>query len=81
MYDEINCKITILITQKFYATGPFQLEFHKEQYCVLKYYKYFFYLQFSGTLKGNGAGFTRLVERLIRGAWTPTAMETMQPSL
>ncbi|KAI5636069.1 TRIC channel domain-containing protein [Phthorimaea operculella] len=33
-----------------------------------------------GTLKGNGAGFTRLVERLIRGAWTPTAMETMQPS-
>lgn len=33
-----------------------------------------------GTLKGNGAGFTRLVERLVRGAWTPTAMETMQPS-
>ncbi|CAH0401325.1 unnamed protein product [Chilo suppressalis] len=33
-----------------------------------------------GTLKGNGAGFTRLLERLIRGAWTPTAMETMQPS-
>ncbi|KAG6456518.1 trimeric intracellular cation channel type 1B.1 [Manduca sexta] len=33
-----------------------------------------------GTLKGNGAGFTKLVERLIRGAWTPTAMETMQPS-
>ncbi|KOB67753.1 Uncharacterized protein OBRU01_19340, partial [Operophtera brumata] len=29
---------------------------------------------------GNGAGFTRLLERLIRGAWTPTAMETMQPS-
>uniref|UniRef100_A0A1L8DDN2 Putative tric channel n=2 Tax=Nyssomyia neivai TaxID=330878 RepID=A0A1L8DDN2_9DIPT len=33
-----------------------------------------------GTLKGNGAGFTKLVERLIRGAWTPTAMEFMQPS-
>ncbi|XP_075981151.1 trimeric intracellular cation channel type 1B.1 [Anticarsia gemmatalis] len=33
-----------------------------------------------GTLKGNGAGFTKLLERLIRGAWTPTAMETMQPS-
>ncbi|CAH0590408.1 unnamed protein product [Chrysodeixis includens] len=33
-----------------------------------------------GTLKGNGAGFTKLIERLIRGAWTPTAMETMQPS-
>jgi trimeric intracellular cation channel len=34
-----------------------------------------------GTLKGNGAGFTKLLERLIRGAWTPTAMEFMQPSL
>lgn len=34
-----------------------------------------------GTLKGNGAGFTRLFERLIRGVWTPTAMEFMQPSL
>lgn len=34
-----------------------------------------------GTLKGNGAGFTRLIERLIRGVWTPTAMEFMQPSL
>ncbi|KAK7586138.1 hypothetical protein V9T40_004014 [Parthenolecanium corni] len=33
-----------------------------------------------GTLKGNGAGFTKLVERLIRGVWTPTAMEFMQPS-
>ncbi|XP_022128496.1 trimeric intracellular cation channel type 1B.1 [Pieris rapae] len=33
-----------------------------------------------GTIKGNGAGFTKLVERLVRGAWTPTAMETMQPT-
>lgn len=34
-----------------------------------------------GTLKGNGAGFTKLLERLIRGVWTPTAMEFLQPSL
>lgn len=34
-----------------------------------------------GTIKGNGAGFTRLMERLIRGVWTPTAMEFMQPTL
>lgn len=34
-----------------------------------------------GTIKGNGAGFTKLLERLIRGAWTPTAMEFMQPTL
>ncbi|KAI5709378.1 hypothetical protein M8J76_016726 [Diaphorina citri] len=33
-----------------------------------------------GTLKGNGAGFIKLLERLIRGVWTPTAMEFMQPS-
>lgn len=33
-----------------------------------------------GTLKGNGAGFTKILERLIRGVWTPTAMEFMQPS-
>ncbi|CAH1974371.1 unnamed protein product [Acanthoscelides obtectus] len=34
-----------------------------------------------GTIKGNGAGFTRLFERLIRGVWTPTVIEFMQPSL
>jgi hypothetical protein len=34
-----------------------------------------------GTIKGNGAGFTKLLERLIRGAWTPVAIEFMQPSL
>lgn len=34
-----------------------------------------------GTLKGNGAGFTKLLERLIRGGWTPAAMEFTQPSL
>jgi TRIC channel len=33
-----------------------------------------------GTLKGNGAGFTKLFERLIRGFWTPTAMEFLQPT-
>lgn len=33
-----------------------------------------------GTLKGNGAGFTKLFERLIRGVWTPSAMEFLQPS-
>ena len=34
-----------------------------------------------GTIKGNGAGFTKLFERLIRGTWTPTALEFMQPTL
>ncbi|XP_063707694.1 trimeric intracellular cation channel type 1B.1 [Culicoides brevitarsis] len=33
-----------------------------------------------GTLKGNGAGFTKLFERLMRGCWTPSAMEFLQPT-
>jgi len=33
-----------------------------------------------GTLKGNGAGFLKLFERLVRGVWTPTAVELMAPS-
>ncbi|XKL59408.1 hypothetical protein PGB90_000424 [Kerria lacca] len=40
----------------------------------------YFIMIIIGTLKGNGAGFTKLAERLIRGVWTPTAMEFMQPS-
>jgi len=40
----------------------------------------YFIMIIIGTLKGNGAGFTRLMERLIRGVWTPTAMEFMQPT-
>lgn len=34
-----------------------------------------------GTLRGNGAGFIKLIERLIRGEWTPLAMEFLHPSL
>lgn len=39
---------------------------------VMKYY--FFIL-------GNGASFTKIIERLLRGVWTPTSIETLQPSL
>lgn len=34
-----------------------------------------------GTIKGNGAGFTKIFERLLRGVWTPGAIEILQPSL
>ena len=34
-----------------------------------------------GTVKGNGAGFLKMFERLLRGVWTPNAMELLQPSL
>lgn len=32
-------------------------------------------------ISGNGAGFIKILERLIRGVWTPTAFEFLQPSL
>jgi len=33
-----------------------------------------------GTVKGNGAGFLIIFERLMRGVWTPQAVEVLQPS-
>jgi len=33
-----------------------------------------------GTIKGNGSGFIKILERLFRGTWTPAAMEVMAPS-
>ncbi|XP_076343712.1 trimeric intracellular cation channel type 1B.1-like isoform X2 [Tachypleus tridentatus] len=34
----------------------------------------------AGTVKGNGGAFLKLLERLMRGLWTPSAIEFMQPS-
>ena len=34
-----------------------------------------------GTVKGNGSGFVKIMERLFRGVWTPTAIDIMGPSL
>nr|CAG4644132.1 EOG090X09U3 [Lepidurus arcticus] len=33
-----------------------------------------------GLVKGNGGGFVKIFERLIRGVWTPTAFELLQPT-
>ncbi|KAB7504219.1 Trimeric intracellular cation channel type B-B [Armadillidium nasatum] len=33
-----------------------------------------------GTIKGNGSGFVKIIERLLRGVWTPNAVEILQPS-
>nr|XP_037288460.1 trimeric intracellular cation channel type 1B.1-like [Rhipicephalus microplus] len=33
-----------------------------------------------GVVKGNGSSFLKVFERLLRGFWTPGAMEIMQPS-
>lgn len=34
-----------------------------------------------GTVKGNGAAFLKLVERILRGVWTPNAVEVLAPTL
>lgn len=34
-----------------------------------------------GAIKGNGEAFVRVGERLVRGVWTPEAMEFLRPSL
>jgi len=33
-----------------------------------------------GAIKGNGAGFVKVTERLFRGVWTPTAVEFLVPN-
>lgn len=33
-----------------------------------------------GIVKGNGPGFTRLLERLVRGSWSMSVLEFMNPS-
>jgi len=33
-----------------------------------------------GAIKGNGAGFVKVAERLFRGVWTPTAIEFLVPN-
>merc|ERR1712226_1135448 len=33
-----------------------------------------------GAIKGNGAGFVKVGERLVRGVWTPTAVEFLVPN-
>lgn len=37
-------------------------------------------MAFVGVIKGNGSGFTRMFERLIRGTWSMNVMEFMHPS-
>ena len=34
-----------------------------------------------GALKGNGENFVKIGERLVRGVWTPEAVEFLRPSL
>lgn len=34
-----------------------------------------------GTVKGNGAAFLKIAERILRGVWTPEAVEVLRPTL
>lgn len=33
-----------------------------------------------GTIKGNGAAFLKIFERILRGVWTPNAVEVLAPT-
>lgn len=37
-------------------------------------------MAFIGIVKGNGPGFTRMLERLIRGSWSLSVLEFMHPT-
>lgn len=41
----------------------------------------YFIIVIIGTVKGNGPGLLKVVERLLRGIWQPSAIEFIQPSL
>lgn len=40
----------------------------------------YFIMALIGIVKGNGPGFTRLLERLVRGTWSMNVVESMHPS-
>lgn len=41
----------------------------------------YFIIVLIGTVKGNGPGILKVVERMFRGIWQPSAIEFIQPSL
>ena len=40
----------------------------------------YFIIILIGTVKGNGAGFLKVMERMFRGIWQPSAIEFIQPT-
>ncbi|KAI1290097.1 Trimeric intracellular cation channel type A [Halotydeus destructor] len=40
----------------------------------------FLIMVITGTVKGNGGAFMKLIERMLRGVWTPNAMEVLAPT-
>lgn len=40
----------------------------------------YFIIILIGTVKGNGAGFLKVMERMLRGIWSPGAIEFVQPT-
>lgn len=40
----------------------------------------YFIIVLIGSVKGNGSGFLKVLERMFRGLWTPNAIEFMQPT-
>ena len=57
---------------------------HKIRYGVMHaskiYPSSYFIIILIGTVKGNGSGFLKVMERMFRGIWQPSAIEFIQPT-
>ncbi|XP_055351297.1 trimeric intracellular cation channel type 1B.1-like [Paramacrobiotus metropolitanus] len=54
--------------------------YHGVEHAALLYPHAYLVQVIIGTVKGAGAGFTKIFERFIRGTWTPTGHEFLQPT-
>lgn len=53
---------------------------HGVLYASKIYPSSYFIIVLIGTVKGNGAGFLKVMERMLRGIWQPGAIEFIQPT-
>lgn len=54
--------------------------YHGVIYASKIYPSSYFIIVLIGTVKGNGAGFLKIMERMLRGIWQPGAIEFLQPT-
>ncbi|KAL1429255.1 hypothetical protein MTO96_016470 [Rhipicephalus appendiculatus] len=79
-----NNQQILLATAVWYAIfySPFDIVYKICKFfpCKLVYPNSYLIMIVIGVVKGNGSSFLKVFERLLRGFWTPGAMEIMQPS-
>ncbi|XP_059159090.1 trimeric intracellular cation channel type 1B.2-like [Physella acuta] len=70
-------KVIAAVLQEFLRVRFIYLGFHQ---AAKVYPGAYIIMLLGGAIKGNGYGFIRIVERLIRGKWTPTTNEILDVS-